>query len=151
MSVRHKVYSIGYTGFPVDQFLAFVRERKLLLVDVRLKPFSRFHPHWNRNALAAALPGQYAWLEALGNLNYKGGPIALKSPDAGIQQVRDWLEDQDVALLCACGDHRVCHRTTVAQVLSADGYEVEVVVRPGGVPQPRKPPPPKPPKSLLPF
>jgi uncharacterized protein (DUF488 family) len=123
-----RIYSLGYTGFRYEALIAFVRERpRLLLADVRLKPFSRFHPRWSRSHLQAALGTQYEWFEQLGNLNYKGGPITLKDPAIGIEMLRRRLDAHDLAIMCACRDPQHCHRSTITGLLEAEGWTVEQV------------------------
>ena len=124
----HTVFSVGYTGFPYEDLLRQVRDRRLLLVDVRLKPVSRWHPRWAKASLADALGDSYAWVPELGNLNYKGGPVALQDVNAGLTKVRTWLEDRDVALLCTCPDPATCHRTTVTDLLKREGYPIEPLI-----------------------
>lgn len=125
MTRPHTVYSVGYSGFPHDALLDLIRARNLLLIDVRLKPASRFQPHWNRNALAAALPERYGWLPELGNLNYKGdGPVRLQDERTGLVKLRQLLESRDIALLCACSDPATCHRTFISDILAREGYPV---------------------------
>lgn len=123
-----RIYSLGYTGFPYQALIDFVLERPgLLLADVRLKPFSRFHPRWNQAHLQAALGTQYEWFEPLGNLNYKGGPVTLKDPTTGIDRLRHRLDTHDLAIMCACRDPRHCHRSVIAGLLEAEGWTVEQV------------------------
>jgi uncharacterized protein (DUF488 family) len=123
-----RIYSLGYTGFPYEALIAFVRERpRLILADVRLKPLSRFHPRWNKAHLQTTLGTQYEWFESLGNVNYKGGPIRLKDPAVGIERLRRRLETHDLAIMCACGDPRRCHRSVITELLEAEGWTVEPV------------------------
>jgi uncharacterized protein (DUF488 family) len=131
---KYKVYSIGYSGTAFDDLIRFVRARNLLLVDVRLKPVSRFQPHWNKGSLAYALGDNYHWLPELGNLNYKGGPVALKNEQVGMDILRNLLGVRNVAVLCACADYTRCHRTTVTEALAGEGYPIEQVSLSTGIP-----------------
>lgn len=128
----HTVYSVGYTGFPHAQLVDAVTARDMIVADVRLKPVSRFQPHWNRQRLADTLGARYQWIEALGNLNYKTGGVALKDEAAGLDAVRQLLETHDVAILCACQDPATCHRTVIVERLAMEGYPF-ALLRPGPV------------------
>ena len=50
------VYSIGYSGFPVHDFLSTLKEHDIaLVVDVRSYPFSSHFPDYNKDALENTL------------------------------------------------------------------------------------------------
>ncbi len=69
--------------------------------------------------MAVDVTRQYTW----GNLNYKsGGDIELKDYDAGRQLLAD--EPRSVVIMCLCKNPATCHRSTIAAMLQADGYEV---------------------------
>ena len=123
MFIRPTVYSIGYTGYPIATFQAFVDSHDLRVVDVRHRPFSR-NAAYNRNALIARLGARYVHVPALGNLNFRGGPIALVDETAGLEQVRALLSTDPIALICVCADPQSCHRTVVTDRLAAEGYPI---------------------------
>jgi hypothetical protein len=57
-------------------------------------------------------------LPALGNRNYKGGPVEIVDLEAGLAQVADRLVSQPVILLCVCAEVERCHRRLVAEAIS---------------------------------
>lgn len=128
MTTPGRIYTIGYRALSGLSELVLAQHRTgAVVVDVRLKPWG-FLRHWNRSALAQALGSKYRWIEAFGNVNYKGGgPIVLKDPEAGIAAVSPLLAAGPILLLCACDRARGCHRTTVANALLDSGHGREVV------------------------
>jgi uncharacterized protein (DUF488 family) len=117
------VYSIGYAGVKVDVFCAFVKAHDLRVVDIRHRPFSR-NAAYNRKALTARLGVRYVHIPALGNRNYKGGPIALVDEAQGLERVRALLATGPIALLCVCASAQTCHRTVVTDRLALEGFRI---------------------------
>ena len=51
-----KVYTLGHGALSIEKFLQILRENRInLVVDIREIPFSRYHPHFNRNKLEEVL------------------------------------------------------------------------------------------------
>jgi hypothetical protein len=97
----------------IDAFLAHPRA---YLVDIRLRPYARFRPQWNRPALHARYHGRYVHLRGLGNVHYqdKRLPIHLLDPEPHIQHLAEQLtRGTSYLLLCACKDEEHCHRKVV--------------------------------------
>ncbi len=118
------LYSAGYQRLDLAAFVAFVQREDLTVADVRLKPVSR-NFKWNKNALTTLLGDRYVWIEELGNLNYKGGPIVLKDEATGMATLWTLLNrEQPVVVLCVCADPAICHRTVVTTQLEAAGVLV---------------------------
>jgi uncharacterized protein (DUF488 family) len=121
MTEKHPVYSFGYQGQSIDEFIQHVHHAGALVIDTRLKPYSR-DPTWNKSRLEKALGQRYRWIEQLGNLNYKGGPIVIKDLDTGLRHVEAALTNQPVVLICVCKDVRVCHRNVILGRLREAGF-----------------------------
>ena len=50
------IFTIGHSNHSLEGFLALLAKRRIAAVaDVRSAPYSRFNPHFDRKALAAAL------------------------------------------------------------------------------------------------
>ena len=113
------LYTIGYTGLKIEKLKQWAEDHNALIVDIRLSPRSRA-PQWNKGKLSAALGDLYHHIPALGNINYKGGPIQLKDPASGIQQVQQLLTGgKSVVLMCVCADVTTCHRTPASELIAA--------------------------------
>lgn len=114
----HTLYTWGYTGTHPTDLLAYVEALHALLIDVRFVPWSRV-PYWRKAALMELVGAErYLHLRALGNENYKGGPIKLHAPAAVVEPVRAVLRERPAILLCACADPAICHRSVAATYLA---------------------------------
>jgi uncharacterized protein (DUF488 family) len=50
------IYTIGHSNHSGEAFLALLHQHEITcLVDVRSQPYSRYNPHFNREALALSL------------------------------------------------------------------------------------------------
>ena len=134
------IYTFGYVKTTVAQLKEWLEQNDAALVDIRFSANSR-NPDWAKSNLSNAVGvARYTHLKAWGNENYKGGPIKLVNFDWGLQLFRT-LPFSSVALMCACGDPTSCHRTTVANMLRAQGYEVNEIAWSKAVSKPTKPAP----------
>lgn len=125
MSGVARFYSLGYLGRTLPEILAILVERSAVLVDIRLVPYSR-NKAFIKGALERVLGPRYVWVRSLGNLNFRtGGPVALADYAAGRAAIL--ALQSPVVLMCACREHERCHRSVVAQALTAEGFEVEEI------------------------
>lgn len=118
MVTFQSLYTFGYSGHQPEKLLALAEQLDAIVADVRFSPRSRV-PHWNGGRLAKLLGDRYHHLPALGNRNYKGGPIEIVDLEAGLAQVADLLAHQPIILLCVCAEVERCHRRLVAEAISA--------------------------------
>jgi len=55
-----KIYTFGHGAQSLKEFLGKINQVKIdIIVDIREKPFSRYHPHFNRNYLEKTLGERY--------------------------------------------------------------------------------------------
>jgi uncharacterized protein (DUF488 family) len=122
------LYSFGYQGRAVDEISRLIQTTGGVLVDVRMVPSSRIAT-WRQGPLIRRFGGSYLHVGALGNRNYRGGPIELVDALAGMRIVMELLERRPVVLMCGCRDAATCHRTVIAQQIAAamPGLRVEQV------------------------
>lgn len=118
---RGTLETIGYTEPNalqcIDRFLAYPRA---YLVDIRYKPWSKWNPQWNREALKTRYPHRYIYQPGLGNLNYghRDLPIQLADPAPHIAHLATMLiRGTSYLLLCACKDYEHCHRKLVYELV----------------------------------
>jgi len=118
-------------------------------VDIRSFPSSRRHPHFNAEALAAALAAQgldYLHLPELGGRRQPGvGPSpnqGLRSPGsrayadhmltpqfaAAVQRLLALARERPTAVMCAEAAYARCHRLLLADYLTAQGVEVRHIL-----------------------
>jgi len=119
MNTSTILYDLGYSELKSPALLLdAVRALDALLVDCRFKPSSR-DPRYRYNYLAKRLGPQYIHLPSLGNRNFRGGPIEIVDLDAGLENIRKFLENSRVILMCGCWNREECHRKLIVQVFSA--------------------------------
>lgn len=137
------LYTIGYSGFSLPDFLALLKQRDIsLVVDVRSQPHSRYYSDYDKQALSCTLKG-----EGLYYRNYDrefgarqtdpryaspGGYLDFErfaqSPQflEGLDKLeRSMAQGYRFALMCAEKDPVRCHRAIlVARAFFQAGYEV---------------------------
>ncbi|GAB4440932.1 MAG: hypothetical protein Kow0031_22890 [Anaerolineae bacterium] len=113
----HPLYTYGYSGRQPYHLRALAEHLDAVVVDIRFSPRSRV-PDWNAGRLQKLLGERYRPLPALGNRNYKGGPIVFVDLEAGVTDVGELLQKQPVILLCACRDLQRCHRLPAAEAIA---------------------------------
>jgi uncharacterized protein (DUF488 family) len=122
-----EIYTIGHSNHTVENLLALLGEHAIeVVVDVRSQPYSRYVPQFNRETLARVLQAQGFTYEHRGDrLGGRPADESLLLADGSVdydrvraskdfQQALDELlalaRERRVALMCAEGDHRRCHR-----------------------------------------
>ena len=114
------IYTLGYTGWKVDDVADVLERLNAILADVRMVPRSR-NPIWNSGALAKRFGDRYVWLKQFGNRNYKGTFEQIEIVDfaAGAQRLRGLTSGGlAVMLFCGCPDVTQCHRMVLADWLA---------------------------------
>lgn len=138
-----KIYTIGYEGATMDEFVAaLARAGVEQVIDVRALPLSR-RPGFSKTPLRGALAEAgigYVHLKALGtpkegrDAAKKGdratlarvydGQLELPEAQAQAAQMRDLAAEKVSALLCYERAPDCCHRTLL---LAAEGHGAEVI------------------------
>jgi uncharacterized protein (DUF488 family) len=116
------IYTIGYSGWTLQDMRHVIGEREAVLVDIRLTPRSRWVPCWRQPALKVTFGDAYAWIRELGNLAYNERPrrIEIADLDAGLARLAAIVAAvPNVVLLCGCPALEACHRLDVAQAIEA--------------------------------
>ena len=137
-----KIFTIGYEGVTMDEFLAALKGAGVeQVIDVRALPLSR-RPGFSKNILAATLKDSgigYVHLKALGtpkpgrDAAKKGdwrtmeqvyaGQLHLPEAQGQAAQLRDLAAEKRSAVLCFERDPKHCHRTILLREEGA-GFEV---------------------------
>lgn len=133
LSETAPLLTVGYGSATVETFLALlVREGVEYLIDVRSRPYSRYKPEFNREALAVRMAEagvRYVFMgDLLGGLPddpacYTDGKVDYEKVRAqpfhqhGIERLRmAQAQGLGVALMCACGQPEKCHRSKLVGV-----------------------------------
>lgn len=147
------LYTIGHSTHSLDAFLTLLDRHGIeSLADIRRYPGSRKYPHFNRDSLAATLPGSgiaYHWLEELGgrrkgtggstrNLGLRNDSFRAYADYMATPEFREAVERllglagrKRTAFMCSEGLYWRCHRRLVADHLLARGIVVQHIL-PGG-------------------
>jgi uncharacterized protein (DUF488 family) len=144
------VHTIGHSTRALEEFLSLLDAHRVdHLVDVRRWPSSRRFPHFNREALAAALAPRgvgYTWRVDLGGYR-RPGP---DSPNTGwrvgafrayadfmlteefaraIAEMEDLAGHHRIALMCAEVVPWRCHRQLLADALLVRSWQVRHILQ----------------------
>lgn len=108
----HNLYDLGYSEITPDMLKLVAKTLNAIVVDARISPRSR-NPGWRQGALENLLHENYTHVKALGNVNYKGGPVEIVDLEAGMKVLNQILLSQPVIIICVCKDRERCHRFNV--------------------------------------
>lgn len=118
------VWTVGHGAAPLATLKGILNKAGIsLLVDVRTRPRSRWHPQFNREELDATLPMwgiRYEWLGA--NL---GGLGENQNFEKTVTEVAQEALRTRVALMCSESSPDNCHRRLLlAPAFQAHGLQV---------------------------
>lgn len=143
---RVRIYTVGHSTRGLDEFLELLRSFDIsALVDIRTIPRSRRNPQFNREALPGVLESrglEYVHLPRLGglrrarkdsintgwrNASFRGFADYMLTTEfeSGLEELRTVTQRCRVALMCAEAVPWRCHRSLVADALTARGALVE--------------------------
>ena len=121
------IFTVGHSNRSFEDFASLLKEYEIRVVaDLRRYPGSRKFPHFNRETLARVLreqgftyehrgdrlggrPTDESFLLADGSVDYDR-VRASKDFQQALDELLALAREQRVALMCAEGDHRRCHR-----------------------------------------
>lgn len=113
----HTIYTVGYATWTPEQLRAEAQRLGAVVFDIRMNPTS-MRPEWRKAALRQTFGSAYSHVPALGNRNYRGGPMELAAPARALPLVQAQLARTPIILLCACRDWQSCHRSLAAAHLA---------------------------------
>jgi uncharacterized protein (DUF488 family) len=146
------IWTIGHSTRSLDELIELLLRNEIeLLADVRTAPGSRRLPHFGKSVLEVELPRHgivYVHLPALGGLR-KPRPDSVNSGwrNASFRGYADYMQTREFALaledlmrlarerrtcvMCAEAVPWRCHRSLIADALTARGVEVLHIIGPG--------------------
>lgn|SRR5262249_19058941 len=145
------LFSIGHSNVHINAFIELIRRNGIsAVIDARSKPYSRYNPHFSRDALKQSLEEigiEYVYLgdklggrpESAGFYFENGRVDYERLADApfyleGIGQMLELAGNKPVAFMCAEGDYKKCHRYwLITRTLLARGIEVRHILHTGEV------------------
>ncbi len=143
------IYTIGHSTRTLAEFVEILRSFDVsLLADVRTVPRSRKNPQFNRDTLPDALAASgigYVHLPELGglrhtradspnlawrNASFRGFADYMQTPEyaENIERLIELAKTGQVALMCAEAVPWRCHRSLIADSLTARGIAVEHIM-----------------------
>jgi uncharacterized protein (DUF488 family) len=143
------IFTMGHSTLPIDIFQQVLAENSVRrLLDVRSIPRSRHNPQFEQHALAesaAQAKIAYRWMPALGglrhsrrdsintawrNVSFRGYADYMQTPEfaAAIEELTMDAEEAQTCILCAEAVPWRCHRSLVADALTARGIPVEHIL-----------------------
>ncbi len=149
------IYTVGHSTRTLEAFVEVLASVEITrLVDIRSVPRSRRHPHFNEEALAAALPRygiNYLREARLGGFRRTAGTNSTNDgwDNASFRAYADYMQTEPfraaiddllrtatrdrLALMCAEAVPWRCHRRLVADALTVRGIEVHDLIGAGRV------------------
>jgi uncharacterized protein (DUF488 family) len=137
------IFTIGHSTRPIEEFIALLAAHQIeLLADVRTIPRSRHNPQFNRDTLPDSIrPIDYLHMPELGglrharkdstntawrNLSFRGFADYMETPEfeAGLTHLIEHAKTRRTAIMCAEAVPWRCHRSLIADALTARGIEV---------------------------
>jgi uncharacterized protein (DUF488 family) len=141
--------TIGHSNRSLEEFLGMLQAHRIeLLVDVRTVPRSRHNPQFNRETLPVSLAGagiKYRHMPGLGGLrhprkdsfntgwrndSFRGYADYMQTSEFA-ENIRELLALEDghrVAVMCAESVPWRCHRSMIADALTARGVVVRHIM-----------------------
>jgi len=151
MPIPRAIFTLGHSTRPIEDFIALLKAHVVeQLIDIRTIPRSRTNPQFNRDMLPKTLQRagiEYLHMPALGglrharpdspntawrNASFRGFADHMQTPEfaAAIAQLIDIGQQKQTAIMCAEAVPWRCHRSLVADALTARGVPVEDILSP---------------------
>ena len=143
------LWTMGHSTLPIDSFAAMLLAHEIeLLVDVRTVPRSRHNPQFNRDTLPGSLSAHgigYLHMPGLGGLRHaRKDSLNTAWRNASFRGYADYMattefasnlddlarlaDSQRVCIMCAEAVPWRCHRSLIADALTARGLQVRHIL-----------------------
>ncbi len=144
-----EIFTVGHSTRAIGDFISILKVHGVnLLVDVRTVPRSRYNPQFNKDTLPEPLeeagvgylhmPGLGGLRHALAdsrntgwkNASFRGYADYMQTPEfrKNIDELLDHAEKQRIAIMCAESVPWRCHRSLIADALTARGCPVRHIM-----------------------
>lgn len=143
------VFTIGHSTRSIEDFVTLLETHGVeQLVDIRTIPRSRTNPQFNRDELPKSLERDrigYLHMPSLGglrhprkdspntgwrNASFRGYADYMQTPgfDEALAKLMELAQKKQIAIMCAEAVPWRCHRSLVADALTARGVAVEHIM-----------------------
>lgn len=147
-----RLFTIGHSTCPVEELAGILQSFGIaILADIRTIPRSRHNPQFNSEVIEAPLAEagiRYEHLAKLGglrhthahsvngawrNASFRGFADYMQTEpfDEGLDELQALAKEGTVAVMCAEAVPWRCHRSLVADAITARGGHVEHIMGPG--------------------
>ena len=144
-----RILTVGHSTHPIEKFVALLAAHGVeQLVDVRTIPKSRHNPQFNGDALEHSLRESgvaYLHMPGLGglrhprkdsintgwkNASFRGYADYMQTPafEESLHELREAASKNVTAIMCAEAVPWRCHRSLIADALTARGIEVDNIL-----------------------
>jgi uncharacterized protein (DUF488 family) len=144
-----RLWTIGHSTRPLPELIAMLRGHGVeVLVDVRTVPRSRYNPQFNRETLPGELAAagiDYRHMPGLGGLrkprkdstntgwrndSFRGYADYMQTPEfeQHLEELLALAGERRAAIMCAESVPWRCHRSMIADVVTARGGEVRHIM-----------------------
>jgi uncharacterized protein (DUF488 family) len=148
---KSTIFTVGHSTLPIERFIALLQTFGIeCLVDIRTVRGSRHNPQFNEKSLAASLETsdiEYVPLAGLGGLRrarkdspntgwrnggFRGYADYMQTAEfsEALETLIQMSREKRVAIMCAEAVPWRCHRSLVADALSARGLPVIEILSP---------------------
>lgn len=124
-----KIYTIGYEGKSIDEFLKLLSEKGITrVIDVRSKPHSK-REEFDQEDLKDTLfkkSMMYKHLPSLGGMEKEDYKEAMGSEEwrSGYRELKSIAEEGPSVMMCLEKDPMQCHRRFISERLEEEGWDV---------------------------
>ena len=139
------IWTVGHSTLPIEDFIDLLASQRIdVVADVRRFPASRRHPQYNREQLERSLAEagvKYASFQDLGgrreprvdstnsawrNASFRGYADYMETPafETAINRLVTAARGRRVAVMCAEAVWWRCHRSLIADYLTAAGTQI---------------------------
>jgi uncharacterized protein (DUF488 family) len=146
-----RIYTVGHSTRPIEDFIVLLGAHGVeQLIDIRTIPRSRTNPQFNRETLPGTLQHAgvaYLHMPALGglrrarldspntawrNASFRGFADYMQTPEfaAAVDELIEIGQRKQTVIMCAESVPWRCHRSLVADALTAHGVPVEDILSP---------------------
>jgi uncharacterized protein (DUF488 family) len=143
------IFTVGHSTRSIDQLVKILRAHGVeRLIDVRSIPRSRHNPQFNRETLSRALHNRrlgYRHMKSLGglrhsrpdsintgwqNASFRGFADYMQTPlfEDALDRLIELAEQKPTVIMCAEAVPWRCHRSLIADALTARGYKVQDIM-----------------------
>jgi len=125
----NKVYTIGYEGKKLDEFLKLLEKHGIKqVIDVRSYPKSKRNEFDKKNLKEELFKAsiRYKHLAQLGGLRDEDYQEIMKEDEwiHGFEELKSLAGSNKTVILCLESNPMKCHRRFIAEELESEGWEV---------------------------